>query len=202
MSQRSLVSAKICWNNRQVAFTAARSCFFWYLRRRLWIGPWARQMRWMALWLGANWNSRFSQAAPKVGNWRRLVRAVVMSAAALQEAGRPLLLVAAQPLAHGGHGGLEQPGRGLDPVLAGMDYQAQAMVIRVLHLADQIEVGSRTGHGPPILRRRAELALPPASSPSLPSDTHSGTSTSQEGYDEPFLFHLTARLDRRRCILL
>src|SRR5688572_25605994 len=28
--------------------------------------------------------------------------------------GRPLLLVAAQPLADGGHGGLKEPGRGLD----------------------------------------------------------------------------------------
>ena len=55
----------------QVALTAARSCFFWYLRRRGRSSPCSRRMRWMAMWLSGRSNSRRRRWAPKVGNRRR-----------------------------------------------------------------------------------------------------------------------------------
>ena len=69
------------------------------------------------------------------------------------ETTRSLLLIAAQPLAHRGHGGLEKTSRGFDASLPSRLNQTQAMIVGVSHLAYQDEVASG-GHsglypGPP-----------------------------------------------------
>jgi hypothetical protein len=58
-----------------------------------------------------------------------------------------VLLITAQPLAHGGHGGSEEPGGGFDATLLGAFHQTKTMVIGVFHLTNQIEIAGR-GHGP------------------------------------------------------
>jgi hypothetical protein len=78
---------------------------------------------------------------------RRFTRLMVGSAGESDQTARSLLLIAAQPLAHGGYGGLKQPGRGFDAVLASRLNQTQAMIVSVAHFADQGEVGSRHGGG-------------------------------------------------------
>jgi len=60
---------------------------------------------------------------------------------------RALPLKAAQPLAHGGNGGLEQPCRGFDAALAGTVDQAQAMIVGVTHFTHQDEVRGRHAGG-------------------------------------------------------
>ena len=70
---------------------------------------------------------------------------VMRSARKFDEATGPVLLIAAQPFAHGGNGGLKQAGGGLDAMLAGVSHQTQAMVVSVLHFPHPGEVGS--GHG-------------------------------------------------------
>ena len=62
-----------------------------------------------------------------------------------EEAARPLLLITAQPRAHGGNGGLEKTSGGLDATLPSRRHQTQAMIVSVSHLANQDEVGG--GHG-------------------------------------------------------
>ena len=66
------------------------------------------------------------------------------SAGQFEEAARSLRLIAAQPLAHGGDGGLKQAGGGLDASLLSRLNQTQAMIVGVSHLANQDEVGG--GH--------------------------------------------------------
>jgi hypothetical protein len=60
------------------------------------------------------------------------------------ETTRSLLLIAAQPLAHRGHGGLEKTSRGFDASLPSRLNQTQAMIVGVSHLANQDEVSG--GH--------------------------------------------------------
>ena len=76
-----------------------------------------------------------------------LPRLVMRRARKFEQAGRSLLLIPTQPLAHGGNGGLEKPSRGLDAMLASMRDQAQAMVVSALHFPHQGEVASRHGCG-------------------------------------------------------
>src|SRR5437667_7647617 len=61
------------------------------------------------------------------------------------QATQAVLLKAAQPFAHGAHRGLEEASRGLNADLPSRLDQTQAMIVGVLHFADQGEVGS--GHG-------------------------------------------------------
>lgn len=69
---------------------------------------------------------------------------VMRRARKLDEAARSLLLIAAQPLPHGGDGSLKQAGGGLDASLPGRLNQTQAMIVGVSHLTNQDEVGG--GH--------------------------------------------------------
>ncbi len=69
---------------------------------------------------------------------------VMGSAGDFDEAARALLLITAQPLAHGGDGGLKQTGRGFDAALPSRLHQTQAMIVGVSHLTNQDEVGD--GH--------------------------------------------------------
>ena len=70
-------------------------------------------------------------------------RLVMRSAGMLDEPARALLLITAQPLAHGGDGGLKQAGGGLDASLPSRLHQTQTMIVGVSHLANQDEVGGR-----------------------------------------------------------
>ena len=70
---------------------------------------------------------------------------MMRSAGKFEQAARTVLLIAAQPFAHGGDGGLKQAGGGLDAMLAGVSDQTQAMVVSATHFPHQGEIGS--GHG-------------------------------------------------------
>ncbi len=70
---------------------------------------------------------------------------MMRGAGELDQTARTLLLITAQPLAHGGDSGLEKTSGGLDAMLAGVCDQAQAMVVGAFHFPHQGEVGS--GHG-------------------------------------------------------
>ena len=61
----------------------------------------------------------------------------------LEETARSLLLIAAQPLAHGGNGGLEKTSGGLDAMLASVSDQTQAMIVGVAHFTNQGKVRGR-----------------------------------------------------------
>src|SRR5260370_21648324 len=115
-----------------------------------------------------------------------------------QQAAGTLLLIAAEPLANGGHRGGEQPRGGLDAALAGRFDQAKAMVISVFHLTYQIEVTSGSGHGAGSLLLARRPALPPAGrlSPSASSGSH--TSIPLGGYDVSRLFHDYPAIDTRQ----
>src|SRR3989304_2014893 len=64
------------------------------------------------------------------------------------------------------------------------------MVKSVLHLADQVEIADRIGHGGAILRPPGGCLGPPPPRPPAPSSSsHSNTSAPQGGYDVPFQFH-------------
>lgn len=71
---------------------------------------------------------------------------MVRGAGELDQAARAVLLKAAQPLAHRRDGGVKQAGGGLNAQLPGRVHQTQAMIVSVLHFADQAEVGD--GHEP------------------------------------------------------
>ena len=70
---------------------------------------------------------------------------MMRGAGKFEQAARSVLLIAAQPFAHGRRGGLKQAGSGLDAVLAGVRDETQAMVVSASHFPYQGEVGS--GHG-------------------------------------------------------
>ncbi len=107
---------------------------------------------------------------------------------------------APQPLAYGGHGGLEQARGRLDPALTGRLDQAQAMVVSVSHFTNQIEVGG--GHSGPILAAARRPALPPAGRSTPASSSHLNTLTSLGGYDVSRLSHTVATLAREGCNVL
>src|SRR6266581_6576655 len=110
------------------------------------------------------------------------------------------LLVAAQPLADGGHGGGKEARRGLDAPLLGALHQTQAMVVSVFHFTHQIEIAGGSNHDAVILAAARRPALPPAGRPSPSASFHSSTSTSPGGYDVTGLFQCRLRLDcQRRC---
>ena len=119
---------------------------------------------------------------------RSFVRLLVASPGELAQAGRAVLLVAAQPFANGGHGGGEQPCGGLDAALLGALDQPQAMVVGVFHFTHQIEITSGGGHDAAILLAARGPALPPAGRSSLTASSHSNTSASPRGYDVTGLF--------------
>src|SRR5258708_33535499 len=72
---------------------------------------------------------------------------VMRSAGTLDEAAQSLLLIAAQPLAHGGDGGLKQAGGRLDASLPSRLHQTQAMIVGVAHFTHQEEVRGRHADG-------------------------------------------------------
>jgi hypothetical protein len=118
---------------------------------------------------------------------RGLVRLVMRGTRTLHQARGALLLVATQPLAHGGHSGSEEPGGGFDAASSGGLDQAQAMVVSVFHFTNQIEVGG--GHGGQILPAARRPALPPAGRPAPAASSHSCTAASPGGYDVSRLSH-------------
>ena len=105
-----------------------------------------------------------------------------------EQAAGAVLLIAAQPLANGRHGGGEQARGGLDAALAGRFDKAKAMVVSVFHLTHQIEVTSGRGHGAGSLLPALRPALPPAGRPSPSASSHSHTSIPLGGYDVSRLF--------------
>src|SRR5512143_2780410 len=126
-----------------------------------------------------------------------LVRAGARSARELLQPFQTLGLITSQPLAHGGHGGAIGPGRSLDPVLASVHDQAEAIIKSVLHLTNHIEVRHWSGHGPRILSRpAAALVPPPPRQPSLASSSRSHTSVPQGGYDVPRQSQVLLRVPR------
>lgn len=125
------------------------------------------------------------------------------------QARRAVLLIAAQPLANGGHGGDEQPRGSFDAALLGALDQTKAMVVRIVHLTDQIEIAGDVGHDAAILsgapdRTAVEKTLrlkipftprdfhfPTAATttiPSAPCASGSCPSTPPGGYDVTGLF--------------
>jgi len=82
---------------------------------------------------------------------RSFVRLTVTCTRPFLEAGRAVLLEAAQPLAHRGDGGGEEPRGGFDAALPGALDQTKAMVVSVFHLTYQIEIADAGGHGAAIL---------------------------------------------------
>jgi hypothetical protein len=90
------------------------------------------------------------------------LRLLVTSAGPWNQPGGTLLLIAAQPLAHGGHGDGEKSRRGLDTALLGAFHQSQTMVVSVLHLTHQIEITDGGSHNAPILSAPRWPALLPA----------------------------------------
>ena len=87
----------------------------------------------------------------------------------------------------------------LDPVLTGVRDQPEAIIKSVLHLADQVEIADRIGHGGAILRPPGGcLGPPPPRQPAPSSSSHSNTSTPQGGYDVPFQFQSIRSLESVR----
>ncbi len=70
-------------------------------------------------------------------------------------------LMTAEPLAHGGDGGLEGASGGFDAVLTSVTDQAESIVKRVFHGTNHIEVGDGSRHRPGILGRPAAALLSP-----------------------------------------
>src|SRR5260370_32868550 len=90
-----------------------------------------------------------------------------------------LRLIAAQPLAHGGDGGLKQAGGRLDTSLPSRLHQTQAMIVGVSHFTHQDEVRGRHADG--IVRPRwaatvggGKVEIPPKEST---RDFHSSTAS-------------------------
>ena len=69
---------------------------------------------------------------------------VMRSAGQFEEAAWSLRLLAAQPLAHGGDGGLKKTGGGLEASLSGRLNQTPTTIVGVSHLANQDEVAVDT----------------------------------------------------------
>lgn len=118
------------------------------------------------------------------------LRLVMRLAGDLPQAVQAPLGEAPQPFAQGRHGGREIAGGPLDAVLPGLLDEAQAMVIAIGHIANQVKVPDGRWHSSPIVKRfGGGLAPPPASPPSLSTASGSHTSTPQGGYDVSRLFH-------------
>jgi hypothetical protein len=79
---------------------------------------------------------------------------VMRGAGEFDQAARSLLLITAQPLAHGRHGGLKQTSGGFEAALTSALNQTQAMIVGVAHFTHQDEVGSRHASG--MVRRAGE----------------------------------------------
>src|SRR6266536_68058 len=78
---------------------------------------------------------------------RRFAGLMLRGAGTFDQSPRALLLIAAEPLAHGGNGGLEQTRRGFDPPLPCTLDQTQAMIVTVAHFTHQDERSGRHGGG-------------------------------------------------------
>src|SRR5690349_4631935 len=89
-------------------------------------------------------------------SWRSFLRLVMTSARKCEQAGRALLLKAAQPFADGRHGGSEKSRGRFDAALLGALDQPQTMVVSVFHLTYQIEVTYGSGHDAAILSAAPE----------------------------------------------
>src|SRR5258707_2220090 len=72
---------------------------------------------------------------------------VMRSTGKFDQTAQSLLLIAAQPLAHGGDGGLKQAGGRLDTTLPSRLHQTQAMIVVVSHFTPQDEVKGRHADG-------------------------------------------------------
>src|SRR5258707_8952295 len=72
---------------------------------------------------------------------------VMRSTGKFDQTAQSLLLIAAQPLAHGGDGGLKQTGGGLEATLPSRLHQTQAMIVGVTHFPHQDEVRGRHAGG-------------------------------------------------------
>jgi len=118
-----------------------------------------------------------------------LVRTGMRSAGEFLEALQLLGLVASQPLAHRGHGGLKVSSGRLNAVLAGVGDQLEAIIKSVLHLTNHVEVGDGSRHRSAILAAPRCLGPPPPRQRSHPSSFRSNTLTPQGGYDVPFQSH-------------
>jgi len=116
------------------------------------------------------------------------------SAGKCDQAGRAMLLKAAQPFADGRHGGSEEPRGGLDAALFGALDEPQTVVISVFHLTHQIEITDGSKHSAAILLADGRPALPPAGRPSPTASSRSNTSTPLGGYDVSRLFQICAAL--------
>src|SRR5690349_11694723 len=79
------------------------------------------------------------------------VRLPMTGARLFAQAGRAVLLIAAQPLADGGDRGTEKPRGGLDAALLEALHEPQPMVIGVFHLTHQIEIFRIAKHSAAIL---------------------------------------------------
>src|SRR5712692_3573418 len=124
----------------------------------------------------------------------RFVRAGMMSTAVLAQTGRTLLLITAQPLAHGRNRGNEQARGGLDADLPSRLDQSQTMVVSVSHLTHQIEVAN-VGHTRSLAAPGP--ALPPAGPLTPQHASDSCTPASLGGYDEPFQFQFSTKFDKK-----
>ena|SRR5689334_8094074 len=161
---------------------------------------------------------------------RSLVRLPVTGARSFDQAGRAVLLEAAQPFAYGGDGRGKEPRGGFDTALSGAFHQTQPMVISVFHLTHQIKIATGSGHGAAILpaghcpaavekplrgkvkdrlfhsawKSLRDSHFPTAATttnPAPPCVSRSRTSTPPGGYDVTGLFQSDNRVDRARMLL-
>jgi len=95
----------------------------------------------------------------RFGGRRSFLRLVMTSTPEGDQAGRAMLLKAAQPLADGGHGGSEESRGGLEAALFGALDEPQTMVVSVFHLTHQIEITDGSKHGTAILRSNRLFSL-------------------------------------------
>src|SRR5690242_1464537 len=124
----------------------------------------------------------------RFGVGRGFLRLMMAGAGKRKQTRRAALLIATQPLAHGGHGRGEQSSRRFDATLLGALDQPQTMVIGVFHFTHQIEIADRGSHDAAILPAARRPALPPAGRPSPSASFRSNTSTPPGGYDVSRLF--------------
>src|SRR5437899_3571847 len=126
---------------------------------------------------------------------RSLVVLMMSGAGVFEQAGRAVLLEAAQPLTDRGHGGGKEPRGGLDAALFGALDQPQSMVVCVFHLTHQIEITDGSKHDAAILLAAGRPALPPAGRPSPTASSDSHTLIPLGGYDVSRLFQSHRPLD-------